>query len=76
MAKEYQKPADPISEPGQSAMGASVIDYGEGRSDGLGADYCEPGSEGATVLKQQIANGGIGSHGTYEEGSSDGITGS
>jgi hypothetical protein len=71
MAKEFQQCADPVIEPGASAMGASVIDYGEQREVG----YADPGSEGAKALAAQKGNGGIGSSGSYPEGTSDGITG-
>lgn len=63
MAKEFQQCADPISEPAASAMGASVIDYGEQRETG----YVDPGSEGAKAVSAQIGNGGIGSQSTSEE---------
>jgi hypothetical protein len=62
MAKEFQKPADPISEPAQSDMGASVINYGEQRN--VAADG---GEEGSKALSTQIGNGGIGSNSKSEE---------
>lgn len=72
MAKEFQGPADPVTEPSMSAMGASVIDYGENRPLG----YVEPGSEGAKAVGAQKSNGGVSASGSYPEGTSDGITGS
>ena len=59
MTKEFQGPADPPKEPGQSAMGASVINYGEQDN-----AKTEAGSEGSHALSEQISNGGIGSHST------------
>lgn len=63
MAKEFQGPADPVTEPSMSAMGASVIDYGENRPLG----YVEPGTEGAKAVSAQVGNGGIGSQSKSEE---------
>lgn len=81
MAKEFEKAQyNSESEPGQSAMGASVIDFGEQRY-GVGVKgqeattYVEPGSEGAMSVKLQKGNGGFSASGSYPEGTSDGITG-
>lgn len=63
MAKEFQGPADPVKEPGQSDMGASKINFGEQREMG----YVAPGSEGSRAVSAQISNGGIGSKSSSEE---------
>lgn len=59
------------TEPGQSDMGASEINYGEQRF-GIGVSkeevktYAEPGSEGATAVELQMARGGISGHQSFD----------
>ena len=71
--KEFEASAyaDSNREPGQSEMGASVLDYGEQRF-GVGVEdeepreYAEPGDEGEIAVGLIKAQGGISSHEEFE----------
>lgn len=59
------------SEPGQTDMGASKINYGEQRF-GVGVtseesrEYAEPGSEGSIAVDIIRSSGGISGHESFE----------
>ena len=62
---------DSNREPGQSDMGASILDYGEQRF-AVGVEgeepetYAEPGDEGMIAVGLIKAQGGISSHEEFE----------
>lgn len=72
MPKEYEPAAwTKETEPPQTDMGFSKIDYGEQRM-GSGVkgseddDYVTPGEEGAMAVKLQEGNGGIGGRQSFD----------